>query len=181
MVNFFLSLLDSVALFSSCLYFNYLLLLHNKWNFFVQADRVIKVLLSLLFRYSWKKDGRPFDWTVYNDRITQQAGRGTLVIKSPRDEDVGKFPCRCIASTEHLLHLQHTIRWWRKKEAQALVYCKNYPSSTYSLLYFSSPTKLSNALFSFLKVVTIMITAKWKVKFTPFSVCWLYYCSSYTH
>ena len=69
-------------------------------TFFVQADRVIKVLLSLLFRYSWKKDGRPFDWTVYNDRITQQAGRGTLVIKSPRDEDVGKFPSsRCIRAS----------------------------------------------------------------------------------
>ena len=67
-------------------------------------DRVIK---SLLFRYSWKKDGRPFDWTVYNDRITQQAGRGTLVIKSPRDEDVGKFPTA--DASEHLLHLQHTI------------------------------------------------------------------------
>ena len=52
--------------------------------------RVIKKL-SLLFRYSWKKDGLPFDWTLYDDRITQQAGRGTLVIKSPRDEDVGKF------------------------------------------------------------------------------------------
>ena len=37
------------------------------------------------------KDGYPFDWRLYNDRITQQPGRGTLVIKSPRDEDVGKF------------------------------------------------------------------------------------------
>ena len=43
-----------------------------------------------IFRYSWIKDGQIFDWKLYNDRITQQPGRGTLVIKSPRDEDVGK-------------------------------------------------------------------------------------------
>ena len=43
-----------------------------------------------LQRYSWTKDGEPFDWIVFNDRMTQQPGRGTLVIKSPRDEDEGK-------------------------------------------------------------------------------------------
>ena len=44
----------------------------------------------LFCRYTWIKDGQPFDWRHYDDRITQQPGRGTLVIKSPRDEDVGK-------------------------------------------------------------------------------------------
>ena len=44
----------------------------------------------LFCRYTWIKDGKPFNWRHYDDRITQQPGRGTLVLKSPRDEDVGK-------------------------------------------------------------------------------------------
>jgi len=51
----------------------------------------LKKLSFEIFRYSWTKDGKPFDWTYFNDRMTQQPGRGTLVIKSPRDEDVGKI------------------------------------------------------------------------------------------
>ena len=42
-------------------------------------------------RYTWEKNGKPYDWQVYDDRISQQPGRGTLVITSPRDEDIGKF------------------------------------------------------------------------------------------
>ena len=42
------------------------------------------------FRYTWQKNGKPYDWQVYDDRISQQPGRGTLVITSPRDEDIGK-------------------------------------------------------------------------------------------
>ena len=41
------------------------------------------------FRYSWTKNGKPYEWQVYDDRISQQPGRGTLVITSPRDEDIG--------------------------------------------------------------------------------------------
>ena len=43
------------------------------------------------FRYSWTKNGKPYEWQVYEDRISQQPGRGTLVITSPRDEDIGIF------------------------------------------------------------------------------------------
>jgi hypothetical protein len=50
----------------------------------------VTISFSLCTRYSWNKDGKPFDWKLYDDRITQQPGRGTLVIKSPRDEDIGK-------------------------------------------------------------------------------------------
>ena len=44
-----------------------------------------------LFRYTWQKNGKPYDWQVYDDRISQQPGRGTLVITSPRDEDIGMY------------------------------------------------------------------------------------------
>ena len=42
--------------------------------------------------YFWTKDGKPFDWQkTYPRRMTQRTGSGTLVINSPRDEDIGKF------------------------------------------------------------------------------------------
>ena len=40
--------------------------------------------------YFWTKDGKPFDWQN-GGRMTQRAGSGTLIINSPREEDVGKF------------------------------------------------------------------------------------------
>ena len=48
-------------------------------------------LHRLFFRYTWQKNGKPYDWQVYDDRISQQPGRGTLVITSPRDEDIGMY------------------------------------------------------------------------------------------
>ena len=50
-------------------------------------------LFFLFFRYTWQKNGKPYDWQVYDDRISQQPGRGTLVITSPRDEDIGMYFC----------------------------------------------------------------------------------------
>ena len=54
----------------------------------------LKILIAdfpfIFFRYTWQKNGKPYDWQVYDDRILQQPGRGTLVITSPRDEDIGK-------------------------------------------------------------------------------------------
>lgn len=40
-------------------------------------------------RYNWFKNGKPFQWAVYDTRISQQPDRGTLVITSPKDEDIG--------------------------------------------------------------------------------------------
>ena len=51
---------------------------------------------SFLFRYTWQKNGKPYDWQVYDDRISQQPGRGTLVITSPRDEDIGMYRLKII-------------------------------------------------------------------------------------
>ncbi|PSN43067.1 Neuroglian, partial [Blattella germanica] len=42
-------------------------------------------------KYRWIKNGKPFDWQAYDDRISQQPGRGSLVISSPRDEDLGEL------------------------------------------------------------------------------------------
>lgn len=51
------------------------------------------------FRYRWVKNGKKFDWQAYDDRMSQQPGRGTLVITSPRDEDLGQY--QCFAENEH--------------------------------------------------------------------------------
>lgn len=44
-------------------------------------------------QYKWIKNGKHFDWQAYDDRISQQPGRGTLVISIPRDEDLGQYQC----------------------------------------------------------------------------------------
>jgi hypothetical protein len=46
-------------------------------------------VISEIERYRWIKNGKHFDWQAYDDRISQQPGRGSLVISSPRDEDLG--------------------------------------------------------------------------------------------
>lgn len=37
------------------------------------------------------KNGKHFDWQAYDDRISQQPGRGSLTVTKPRDEDLGKM------------------------------------------------------------------------------------------
>ncbi|XP_067001681.1 neuroglian isoform X2 [Anabrus simplex] len=44
-------------------------------------------------KYRWIKNGKKFDWQAYDDRISQQPGRGTLLISKPRDEDLGQYQC----------------------------------------------------------------------------------------
>ena len=44
-------------------------------------------------KYHWIKNGKKFDWQTYDDRISQQPGRGTLVITQPRDDDIGQYQC----------------------------------------------------------------------------------------
>ena len=45
---------------------------------------------SVCGRYSWLKNGKPFQWQVYDTRMLQQPDRGTLVITSPQDVDIGE-------------------------------------------------------------------------------------------
>ncbi|XP_018330369.1 neuroglian [Agrilus planipennis] len=44
-------------------------------------------------RYRWIKNGKHFDWQAYDDRISQQPGRGTLSIAKPKDVDIGQYQC----------------------------------------------------------------------------------------
>ncbi|VVD05770.1 unnamed protein product, partial [Leptidea sinapis] len=44
-------------------------------------------------KYRWIKNGKPFEYTSYDNRISQQPGRGTLVVSRPRDEDLGQYQC----------------------------------------------------------------------------------------
>ncbi|XP_025162697.1 neuroglian isoform X2 [Harpegnathos saltator] len=44
-------------------------------------------------KYSWIKNGKIFEWPAYDDRISQQPGRGTLVIARPEDGDLGQYQC----------------------------------------------------------------------------------------
>nr|XP_023019782.1 neuroglian [Leptinotarsa decemlineata]XP_023019783.1 neuroglian [Leptinotarsa decemlineata]XP_023019784.1 neuroglian [Leptinotarsa decemlineata] len=44
-------------------------------------------------KYYWIKNGKPFEWQTYDDRISQQTGRGTLSITKPSDVDLGQYQC----------------------------------------------------------------------------------------
>jgi len=44
-------------------------------------------------KYRWVKNGFDFLWQSYDDRISQQSGRGTLVVTSPREVDIGQYQC----------------------------------------------------------------------------------------
>ncbi|XP_018565737.1 neuroglian isoform X1 [Anoplophora glabripennis] len=44
-------------------------------------------------KYYWIKNGKPFMWQTYDDRISQQTGRGTLSISRPSDVDLGQYQC----------------------------------------------------------------------------------------
>ena len=67
--------------------------------------RIFKILQNSSdeyhFRYRWEKNGKPFSWQVYDDRISEQPGRGTLVISSPRTEDIGELRIRVLWFITH--------------------------------------------------------------------------------
>ena len=48
--------------------------------------------MCVFYRYRWEKNGKEFNWQVYDNRISQQPGRGTLVITQPKREDIGNTP-----------------------------------------------------------------------------------------
>ncbi|XP_077496239.1 neuroglian-like [Amblyomma americanum] len=43
--------------------------------------------------YKWTKNGRAFNHVHFDDRITQQPGRGSLVFINPHDDDEGLYQC----------------------------------------------------------------------------------------
>lgn len=63
--------------------------------------------------YEWMKNGMPFKWQAYDDRISQQPGRGTLSITRPRDEDLGQY--QCFAKNEYGIATSNSV-FMRKAE-----------------------------------------------------------------
>ncbi|XP_062139817.1 neuroglian isoform X1 [Drosophila sulfurigaster albostrigata] len=66
--------------------------------------------------YSWIKNGKKFDWQAYDNRMLRQPGRGTLVITSPKDEDLGQY--QCFASNEFGVATSNSV-FVRKAELNA--------------------------------------------------------------
>ncbi|RZB77529.1 neuroglian, partial [Asbolus verrucosus] len=63
--------------------------------------------------YRWVKNGKPFNWQVYDDRMSQQPGRGTLSISKPQDVDLGQY--QCFAENEHGVATSNSV-FMRKAE-----------------------------------------------------------------
>ncbi|EDW07901.2 neuroglian isoform X1 [Drosophila mojavensis] len=66
--------------------------------------------------YRWIKNGKKFDWQAYDNRMLRQPGRGTLVITSPKDEDLGQY--QCFASNEFGVATSNSV-FVRKAELNA--------------------------------------------------------------
>lgn len=64
-------------------------------------------------KYRWVKNGKPFEWQVYDNRISQQPGRGTLSILKPQDVDLGQY--QCFAENEHGVATSNSV-FMRKAE-----------------------------------------------------------------
>ena len=64
-------------------------------------------------KYRWIKNGKPFKWQAYDDRISQQPGRGTLSISKPQDVDLGQY--QCFAENEHGVATSNSV-FMRKAE-----------------------------------------------------------------
>ncbi|XP_052866871.1 neuroglian isoform X2 [Anopheles cruzii] len=75
-------------------------------------------------KYRWIKNGKKFEWQTYDDRMSQQPGRGTLVITSPRDEDLGQY--QCFAENEHGTATSNSV-FVRKAELNSF---KDEPAQT---------------------------------------------------
>lgn len=65
----------------------------NVCLFIHMSDKEVINVFSLSTRYRWIKNGKSFEYTSYDNRISQQPGRGTLVVSQPRNEDLGQYQC----------------------------------------------------------------------------------------
>ncbi|XP_022908169.1 neuroglian isoform X2 [Onthophagus taurus] len=64
-------------------------------------------------KYRWIKNGKPFEYQTYDNRIIQQPGRGTLTITRPNNEDLGQY--QCFAENEHGVATSNSV-FMRKAE-----------------------------------------------------------------
>jgi Immunoglobulin I-set domain len=67
-------------------------------------------------RYRWIKNGKPFQFQTYDDRMQQQFGRGSLIVTKPRDEDLGQY--QCFAENEFGIATSNSV-FVRKAELNA--------------------------------------------------------------
>uniref|UniRef100_A0A6P7F591 Neuroglian-like n=1 Tax=Diabrotica virgifera virgifera TaxID=50390 RepID=A0A6P7F591_DIAVI len=64
-------------------------------------------------RYSWLKNGKPFYYQTYDDRILMQPGQGTLGIVKPVNEDSGQY--QCFAENEYGIATSNSVFLRREK------------------------------------------------------------------
>ncbi|XP_050519032.1 neuroglian-like [Diabrotica virgifera virgifera] len=64
-------------------------------------------------RYSWLKNGKPFYYQTYDDRILMQPGRGILGIVKPVNEDSGQY--QCFAENEYGIATSNSVFLRREK------------------------------------------------------------------
>ncbi|XP_030756282.1 neuroglian isoform X2 [Sitophilus oryzae] len=72
-------------------------------------------------KYYWIKNGKKFNWQAYDDRISQQTGRGTLSIAKPSDVDIGQY--QCFAENQYGIATSNSV-FMRKAELNSF---KNTP------------------------------------------------------
>ncbi|XP_018915521.1 neuroglian isoform X2 [Bemisia tabaci] len=77
-------------------------------------------------KYRWIKNGKNFNWQVYDTRISQQPGRGTLVVTNPKEEDLGQY--QCFAENEKGIATSNSV-FLRKAELNSF---KDEPPMTLS-------------------------------------------------
>ena len=53
----------------------------------------MKFFQTLYFSYRWLKNGKDFNFQVFDPRISQMPGQGTLIFNMPRPEDEGFYQC----------------------------------------------------------------------------------------
>lgn len=63
--------------------------------------------------YQWMKNGKKFDYMIYDRRINQQSNSGTLVFTKPDDIDEGIY--QCLAENEHGISVSNSV-FLRKSE-----------------------------------------------------------------
>lgn len=58
-------------------------------------------------KYKWTKNGQELEFHKYNDRISQQSGRGSLVWTIPQLEDEGNY--QCLATNDHSTAMSNSV------------------------------------------------------------------------
>jgi hypothetical protein len=88
------------------------------------------------------KNGKNFNYQTYDDRMSQQFGRGSLIVTKPRDEDLGQY--QCFAENEHGVATSNSV-FVRKAELNAF---KDEPAKVSVEFYFGTFAQFYNISIS---------------------------------